>query len=395
MEMTVKIVFALTLLPIAFSSATLAQSLDDEQLFDGEERIDAAGQPAISYFLEGDKDAPLIVFIPGAAHSARIAYGGHEGANREDFLAHWLQNRGFNFLGVSYPIDTESGLFNENHPEFTVREWGQQAMEIAKNEIEDNDLTGKVIVIGWSMAGKIPQSAYEAAQDLGVPFDFYLSFVATPAIPGMTSLTRTFDKADSGYGDRSSSPDSWVKQLAANNDLNGHEIIPENIYRSQYVGNMSVNLEGVEQRYRDGEFVKDWWEGLEDNGAFEFGDFPLVAMLLNDGRADARHVIVDKAAWSFYNANTVYHRYVTNNNLDLNALSDAQWQSVIDLTRTAPDRLSREVSGNHFFFVGEDGARAAAGAIDNLVDRVHAWRGDMESAIGIDIEPVKQAEAEE
>lgn len=395
MKVVAKTIVAASLLSVVFSPATLAQNSNDSQIFDGEERVDAAGQPAISYFLAGDKDKPLIVFIPGAAHSARIAYGGHEGANKEDFIAHWLQDRGFNFLGVSYPVDTESGLFNEDHPEFTVREWGRQAMEIAQNEIEEHDLTGKVIVIGWSMAGKIPQSAYEAAQELGVPFDFYVSFVATPAIPGMSSLTRTFEMADNGYGDRSSSADDWVEQLATNNDFNGHVIIPEDIYRSQYIGNMSVGLEGVEQRYRDGEFVKDWEEGLEDNGAFQFGDFPLVAMVLNDSRADPRHAIVDKAAWSFYNANTVYHRYVTNNDLDLSALTDAQWQSVLDLTRTAPERLSLEVPGNHFFFVGEDGARAAAGVVDDLVDRVHAWRTDVETALNIDIEPVQRTEAEE
>ncbi|MHA7869838.1 MAG: hypothetical protein ACX93U_20365 [Salipiger thiooxidans] len=293
-----KHIIAASMLPLAFSSIALAQdSQSTEALYEGEQHVVAAGRPAVSYYLEGNKDQPLIVFIPGAAHSARIAYGGHEGGNEEDFLAHWLQNRGYNFLGVSYPIDTESGLFEEDQPDFTVREWGRQAMEIAQTVIDENNLTGGVVVIGWSMGGKIPQAVYEAAGELGVPFDFYLSFVATPAIPGMTSLTRTFEMAESGYGDRSSSANGWVKQLAANDALNGHEIIPEDIYRSQYIGEMSVNLEGVEQRYRDGAFVMDWAEGLEDNGAFQFENFPLVAMILNDERADSRHAIVDKAAW--------------------------------------------------------------------------------------------------
>ena len=391
-----KHIIAASMLPLALSSVAFAQDAQPtDALYEGEQRVEAAGRPAVSYYLEGDKDQPLIVFIPGAAHSARIAYGGHEGGNDEDFLAHWLQNRGFNFLGVSYPIDTESGLFAEDQPDFTVRDWGRQAMEIAKTVIDENDLTGDVVVIGWSMGGKIPQAVYEAAGEIGVPFDFYLSFVATPAIPGMTSLTRTFEMAESGYGDRSSSADGWLAQLAANDDLNGHEIIPEDIYRSQYIGDMSVNLEGVEQRYRDGAFVMDWTEGLEDNGAFQFENFPLVAMILNDGRADSRHAIVDKAAWSFYNANTVVHRYLGNEAVDIDALSDAQWQSVLDLTRTSPDRLIREVSGNHFFFVGEDGARASAAAIDDLVDRVHAWRADMSAALGTEVDSAQKGDAQE
>jgi hypothetical protein len=80
----------------------LAASLPAEA-FEGEEVMTGGGYPALVKFVPGEPDQALVVFVPGAHHTARIAYGGHEGSQDEDFLAHWLVEEGYNFLGVSYP----------------------------------------------------------------------------------------------------------------------------------------------------------------------------------------------------------------------------------------------------------------------------------------------------
>ena len=85
-----------------FIIVALMQEAVAANLWDGEEVRMGAGYPFISKFVGADRDAPLVVFIPGARSLARIAYGGHEGGLEEDFLAYWLNREGYNFLG--FPI---------------------------------------------------------------------------------------------------------------------------------------------------------------------------------------------------------------------------------------------------------------------------------------------------
>ena len=140
-------------LPGVFCLALL-QTTYAANLWDGEEVRMGAGFPFIAKFIAADRDAPLVVFIPGARSLARIAYGGHEGGLNEDFLAYWLNREGYNFLGISYPVLTDDGAFDEAHPDMTVRAWGYGSAEVTKAVMEERGLTGPVIVAVWSMGGK-------------------------------------------------------------------------------------------------------------------------------------------------------------------------------------------------------------------------------------------------
>ena len=92
--------------------------------------------------------------MPGAYHAARIAYGGHEGYRPEDFLAAQLTGKGYNFLALSYPIDTKSGMIEDDYPDFTASAWGKQVAEISRKMVDENGLSGDVVVVAWSMGGK-------------------------------------------------------------------------------------------------------------------------------------------------------------------------------------------------------------------------------------------------
>src|SRR3979411_840362 len=62
------------------------------------------------YFRRGlAPNAPLVVFLPGAAHVGRVAYG-HNGARPEDFLDFWLAQVGYGLLALSYPGHTSAAL---------------------------------------------------------------------------------------------------------------------------------------------------------------------------------------------------------------------------------------------------------------------------------------------
>ncbi|MCK0209199.1 hypothetical protein MWN33_14280 [Starkeya koreensis] len=369
------------------SSATFAVSAQEASapLFAGEVATEAAGRPAITKFVKGDPAKALIVFIPGSNHLARIAYGGHKGSRPEDFLAHWVQQSGYNFLAISYPLDVKSGVFPKPQPDFTVRDWGRQAMELARRAIDENQLKGRVIVVGWSMGGKIAQSAYAAAKDQKIDLDFYLSFAATPAIPGVVNPDRKFEMLPSGYASRRKDQANWFSQVQTDSRIAGHEIIPKEIYYNDYIGDGSINVEGYKLRYRDGAFAGDLMEGTQDNGAFALEDFPLVAMILNDSPEDARHNVTDLANWSFYNANTIFNRYIAGNKVKPEALPPEKWRGVIELTRTSPELLSVSVPGNHFFFLGEAGARQTAQAIETLEQKVHAFRDSLSGMVGVTI----------
>ncbi|MYJ97002.1 MAG: hypothetical protein F4053_15920 [Proteobacteria bacterium] len=59
-------------LPGVFFLALL-QTADAANLWDGEEVRMGAGYPFIAKFIAAERDAPLVVFIPGARSLARIA----------------------------------------------------------------------------------------------------------------------------------------------------------------------------------------------------------------------------------------------------------------------------------------------------------------------------------
>ena len=49
-------------------------------------------------------------------------------------------------------------------------------------------------------------------------------------------------------------------------------------------------------------------------------------------------------------------------------------------------RLSRTVAGIHFYFVGENGARATADAVELLEDQVHSLKEDVSAILNVKIE---------
>ena len=55
-------------------------------------------------------------------------------------------------------------------------------------------------------------------------------------------------------------------------------------------------------------------------------------------------------------------------------MGPAQWKMLQDLFASAVDRFTVQIDGTHFLFVGEQGARAAAGAVTALLERSGALR---------------------
>ncbi|WP_443660566.1 hypothetical protein [Clostridium algidicarnis] len=362
--------------------------MKNKLIYNGEKIKQGGNYPALTKFIKGNPKEALTVFVPGAAHLARIAYGGHNGSQDEDFLAHWLVSEGYNFLGISYPIATKLPIYNESYPNFTIRAWGKQVAEIAKTIIDENNLSKHIILIVWSNGGRIVQSFYEYALTLGLDVDFCTSFSATPpnmAVVKFPSQVPNIDKMDKyRYSDCSKSFDRWYNQININSHINcKNEIIPKDVYYNEYIGSMPVNLKGTGTKYHNGEFVASELEFIGDSKSYDYANFPLMTTIVTDNIIDSRHALSDQSIWGAYLISKIYCDYIEKNKMKIifNKLSAESWKSFVELVRTSPIELSMETQGNHFFFVGESGAHYAALCVKKLERKVKLFKTNIEDIL--------------
>lgn len=121
-------------------------------IYDGEEIRVGNGYPSLIRFFGGNPEKPLIVFSPGWAFLGRISYG-FPGCNKEQFLAHWINKKGYPFLATSYPMDHP--VYERIYPEFSLTDWGNMAAGLTKEIIIENKLSNEVIGVNWSAAGQV------------------------------------------------------------------------------------------------------------------------------------------------------------------------------------------------------------------------------------------------
>lgn len=72
---------------IPLDSCWATSHMTNNNLYPGEEVITAAAYPALVKFIKGNPNKPLIVFVPGDFHLARISYG-YPGSDPKDFLSY-------------------------------------------------------------------------------------------------------------------------------------------------------------------------------------------------------------------------------------------------------------------------------------------------------------------
>jgi len=104
----------------------------------------------------------------------------------------------------------------------------------------------------------------------------------------------------------------------------------------------------------------------------EYGNFPLVAMLIPTSVLDLRHSLTDLSTWGIYNANRLYQDY--SKRLMASPPKPSQLQHVRSAIYNAQLELSESVSGNHFFFVGQSGARETSQKIEALMNKVNRFK---------------------
>ncbi|CAJ2505589.1 Uu.00g129830.m01.CDS01 [Anthostomella pinea] len=338
-------------------------TLSPPGLYPGEGLIHIADAPCIYRFFPADKKKPLIVLIPGGAHNARIFYGGHRGYDSDDFLASWLVKDGFGVLGISYPLQSEPELMPPVAPAFRIHQWGKQAAEVTKAVVDANSLCGDIVLVCWSMGGRLLVPYCKLARGLGLNVKLFVSLAATPGLAGIRPVPPGLRSTPSGYATFPAMLGLFTAQIREQQQLNHDKCItPEGVYRSEYFGHTPVSLLGWGYRF-DGmsEFADDGGDSVRDAEAHNVGSLPWISSLTPTSQLDARHVLSDKATWAFLMTQRL--------TLDFEKKARSiptdsfRWMNIRLFVESAPGTLSAPVTGNHYFFLGKSGAKATAKGI--------------------------------
>ena len=353
-----------------------------QRVFPGERVEWGAGFPALSMFRRGSPTQPLVVFLPGGGHLARIAYGHPEG-EPDDFSDPPGAGRLQVPLALSYP--SAHPVMNHPFPGMTLTEWAASSAAITAQHLAAERLSVRVIAIGWSLAGRLARNLSLALQDLGISLELFVGLSAAPPIPGFGGLTRAQLKlSPAGLLDGSSEHSTIFRSreahLASVDHFNGRIVIPRDVYARLYVTDSPINFRGEAERYQDHSLVPDVAAAIADQGSFDFASYPLCGAVSAGCPLDMHHALTDATAFGMLNAQALYHQ-VIRPALSGQALEPAKWAGVRQLIDGLPPRLSRHVEGGHLFFVGQAGASATARHVQTLAEETLAIRRELSALL--------------
>jgi len=369
------VTFAMLVIPMLIATGSMARAQDlrvlnpNAAMYPGETLVEVAGHQALYKFVPGDPEKPLIVFVPGTAHLARIFYGFPDGRS-EDFVAHWVGQSGHPFLAVSYPM--ASPVFEETAPGYTIEDWGNQVAAVIAYVAKENALTAPVIVCGWSMGGKIAASVGRAARALGTELAMFVAMSADPPVTGFlpAANAKSIKLDGNGHVDRTSIYDWFLNAVAEQSAYNGHTIIPKDIYTNEFIGAVPADLIDTGLIYENGKLVSNLAKAIQTSNAMTFDDYPFPVVVHDTSRSDLENVLLDVSDWAFVRNRVLINRYLGRQKPS--DITVTEWEQLRLLVNASQDFFTEVVNGNHFFFIGEIGARTAVEKILALNTRVES-----------------------
>ena len=88
--------------------------------------------------------------------------------------------------------------------------------------------------------------------------------------------------------------------------------------------------------------------------------------------------IVDKYTWGFLMVRKIYHDFIVQSQSKGEVLSEKKMIVLLKFIDKIPNRLSLNIPGNHFLFVGKKGARSVANCLDKFdgeIEQIKAEQG--------------------
>ncbi|ESZ09419.1 hypothetical protein [Mesorhizobium sp. L48C026A00] len=353
--------------------------------------VEGEGVSALAYFREGAASLPLIVGLPGAGHLARVYYG-HDGARSTDFLDHWLEERGFGLLALSYPSDHP--VFPRPDVALTTTMWAAAAATITADIIAKRSLPPDVLLMGWSMAGRASRAFTRAAESHGLAVRGFISLAATPPLPrladrppqGQPFTEDGLWKTDGRLGDAQPQHELYLNDIHWRNGGREYDLIAAADYFGAYTTNTPILLRG-EPEQGSGLSGNSLVETITDLGSFDFSGYPITGAIIPTSPLDARHVVTDQATWAFLNSQKLYSIYEALARAGASIGSDNVWNSILDVKFAMETTLSCSVEGGHFFFIGREGAMQTAAHISRLSAALDAIRSRLQALGGASSSP--------
>ena len=342
-------------------------------IYENEEIVTANGFPSLVRFYKGDSDKPLVVFFPGWSHLGRISYG-FPGCDEKQFLAYWVRKKGFSFLAISYPMD--HSVYDEVYPDFTLTDWGEMAAGIVVQFITDHKLKNEVIGVNWSAAGQAIRPFSVSCQNRGINHKFTLGIEATPGLQIPSDRKKGQRKTKKNMVSiKSALYDLFWREIQDQSSLNNNEIMTKKEYYKYFLGDIPIGIAGTNEFFVNGEFVDDPVMADKDKGFFSFTEYPMVAIISGNSTLVPYHPIVDKYTWGFLMTRKIYHGYIAQSQSKGKTISESVLNDLLKIIDKTPKRLSGVVPGNHFLFVGKNGAKSVAnclGKFDVEIEKIKA-----------------------
>ncbi|GAB2886058.1 hypothetical protein ACCI51_00370 [Microbulbifer echini] len=337
------------------------------KLQEGEVLVSAAGFPVLYRYIAADASKPLMVFVPGNSHLARIFYG-CPGTREDDFVSYWVHRAGYPFLAISYPIANQ--IFDGFFPSFTIADWGKQVVEVIEKVRSKNNLQGEVIVCGWSMGCKIAGALGRAAIGKNISIAMFVAMSGDPAVPGFIpkANAENITMTPEGLANRECLYPWFFKSLEKQNSYSGHTILEQDVYRERILGATPVGLIGAGLMYKANRFIEDFKGSLFSANTFDYESYPFPVVIHGNSQCDAENVLLNVSDWAFIRDRILIKEILGVKSLD--KLSPAQWEGLKTIIETSGKYFSQSVPGGHFFFLGSVGARAIPEKIKLLFLRV-------------------------
>ncbi|MDE4615945.1 hypothetical protein [Sinorhizobium meliloti] len=330
-----------------------------------------------------DNRKPTIVFLAGAGHLGRVAYG-YPGCDPRNFLDHWLKELGFGFLVLSPAPEGNDGT------QLSRSGWAKVAAEQIGCKFHSSTTFSTTLAIAaWSMGCGLvgPLSGYLQAQRFVV--QGFIPLAGSAPLPKPSGNYITEEIVDpNGMWDVADSQVFGVQRLTVwreelteiANDCSGSPITLEGYERhilcKTPAGLMSRSPNPIE---RDAPDI-----GLQS--------FPLAAPVSPSRKVDFRHVLTDFSGWHYVNTQNLLGWYINCKKYPIDG--DALWRDVSGVMFKSLASLQATIRGGHLFFVGERGAQETALALAQLLDDItlitakqRLWSDACESNSSAEIAP--------
>lgn len=326
------------------------------------------GHSALIWARCGAPERPTVVFVPGASHLGRIGYGYGETSD-DDFLCPQLAARGFSVVALSYPLGHPA--LRQRSPAFGVRAWASQVAAATRIAVKSLALSKHVVIAAWSMAGRLVHRLPGELAAAQLTPELFVSLEGSDglSVPG-NPLEDLLIPDGRGLAALEPLLPLYRASLERQRRISESAIIDAEAYGTEFVAPFPVGLAGTAQRYRDGAFVVDLAEDLDDCGSLaRLAPIPTAAISgVDDDRS--RHSLLDGVVWGALATRALIADVTL-------PPKRSDRERLFRIVAGIPRRLSRHVDGGHMFFVGQPGANSTADAIESLVSEAGLLRDEI------------------